>query len=239
VLRNLVSSGGALLSVLRPTSRHDRAVLLAVATLLGLAAIAVESLGAIAETPPTPPGAGVLLSPDGELRVNGEIAPIRTPIENGGRLDVLRGDALVQFGETPLALLREGTSVTFDDFGAETTLHHGRAQFEVANTDAGPRSLRVRAGHVAIHAEATSFAVERTRTDDRVRVTVQEGHARVVATNGQRSLRTGDETTVVRGRVGAVRSISHRSSRGGDVAEAPHVERLKQRAARLFHDWSP
>jgi FecR protein len=221
------------------------ALVLGAMTLLALAAIALDSPvragGANRTFPnyssPARPGVGVLLSAEGELRVDGEIASAGTPLHNGGRLDVLRGDALVQFDEMPLAVLRDGTSVTFDRAGAEATLYHGRAQFEAADKEAGAKSIQVHAGSVDIDLQATSFTVERTRTDDRVRVTVREGDALVITSSGQRSLKTGEETTVVRGRMGPVRSVGDRTQRE-DRAEAPPLERLKRRAGRLLDHWA-
>jgi hypothetical protein len=212
---------------------------------LAFAAIALESRGRAElpnlpfgeEPPPTLPRTGVLLSADGELRLDGEIAAGGSLLPDGSRLDVVRGDALVQFDDLPLALLREGTSVRFDDAGAEATLYHGRARFEPAEPDAAPRALRVRAGQVDIDVLATNFTVERTRTDDRVRVTVRRGGAQVIGSNGQRSLRTGEETTVVRGRLGPVRAVSDRTL-GEDRADAPALGRLKRRAGRLLDQWA-
>ena len=128
--------------------------------------------------------------------------------------------------------------MVFDCGGEEATLYHGRAQFEAADEHMEPRPIRVRAGQVEIDLHGTSFTVERTRTDDRVRVTVQEGGAHLVAMDGERSLKTGEETTVVRGRVGPVRAVGDRRLRE-DPAEAPRLDRLKKRAARLLDDWAP
>jgi hypothetical protein len=226
--------------------RNTLALVLGAMTLLALAAIALDSpvragganLTFQKEYSPAPPGVGVLLSAEGELRVDGEIASAGTPLHNGGRLDVLRGDALVQFEEMPLMVLSEGTSVTFDRAGGEATLHHGRAQFEAADRETGAHAIQVHAGSVDIDLQATSFTVERTRTDDRVRVTVREGGARVITSNGQRSLKAGEETTVVRGRMGPVRSVGDRTQRE-DRAEAPSIDRLKRRAGRLLEHWAP
>jgi ferric-dicitrate binding protein FerR (iron transport regulator) len=203
----------------------------------------------------------LLVSGDGELRVNGEIASPGTALRDGGRLDVVRGDAVVRFGDVPVAVLHEGTSVTFDGAGSEATLHHGRAQFDVGGGGDPSSTLRVRAGSVEVDAHGTVFAVERTRTDDRVLVVVREGDgAEVITPDGQRSLERGEETTVVRGRMGAVRTVADRSAararwehadgvgtgavaggsaRGTRPEQADALESLKRRAGRLFERLSP
>ena len=246
MFRKIAPIGRASLEGLTHSSSRRTALVLGAMLGLSFAAIALEStrragVGNLAvheRQPPAPRGGGVLLSADGELRLDGEIAPAGTLLPNGGRLDAVRGDALIQFDQTPLALLREGTSMVFDRGGEEATLYHGRAQFEAADEHIEPRPIRVRAGQVEIDLHGMSFTVERTRTDDRVRVTVREGGAHVIAIDGQRSLKTGEETTVVRGRVGSVRAVGDRRQRE-DRAEAPRLDGLKKRAARLLDDWAP
>lgn len=199
----------------------------------------------VAAAPSAAPEIGLLLSGDGELRVNGEVAAAGTALRAGGRLDVVRGDAVVKFGDVPLAVLHEGTSVTFDSAGTEATLHHGRAQFEVGNAEEQRGALRLHAGHVDIDAQETVMIIERTRTDDRVLVLVREGDgARVSTPDGQRSLKQGEQTTFVRGRMGPLRSSAERASRAdrkdthGAQADSPPLDDLKRRAGRLLEKWA-
>ena len=233
-------------------SHRGRLPTLAVAALLliAFAAIAIDSSSTVVivnralekefSAPAPRPEIGLLVSADGELRVNGEIASPGTALRDGGRLDVVRGDAVVRFGDVPVAVLHEGASVTFDGAGSEATLHHGRAQFEVAGGDPASNTFRVRAGRVDVDAHGTVFVVERTRTDDRVLVVVSEGDgAEVITPEGQRSLKRGEETTVVRGRMGVVRTVADRGSRGGRSERTDSLEILKRRAGRLFEKLSP
>jgi ferric-dicitrate binding protein FerR (iron transport regulator) len=213
--------------------RRGRVTTLAVAMLLLLAfaAIAIDSSNTVVivnqalekelGAPAPRPEIGLLLSTDGELRVNGEIASAGMPLRDGGRIDVVRGDAIVRFGDVPVAVLHEGTSVTFDGAGSEATLHHGRAQFEVAHHDDASNPFRVRAGSVDVDADGTVLIVERTRTDDRVLV-------------------------VVRGRIGGVRVAADRVAadrvvRSGppERAESAGLDKLKRRAGRLFERLAP
>lgn len=232
--------------------RRTRASTLAVAglLLLAFAAIAIDSSSTVVvvnralekefAAPPPQPEIGLLVSGDGELRVDGEIASPGTALRNGGRLDVVRGDAVVRFGDVPVAVLHEGTSITFDGAGAEATLHHGRAQFDVGDGDDSASAFRVRAGRVEVDAHGTVFIVERTRTDDRVLVVVNDGAgAKVTTSEGQRSLRRGEETTVVRGRMGAVRTLADRGSRTARPDRGDGLENLKRRAGRLLQKLSP
>ncbi|HZA51458.1 MAG TPA: FecR domain-containing protein [Myxococcaceae bacterium] len=235
-------------------ARRGRVTTLAVAMLLLLAfaAIAIDSSNTVVivnqalekelGAPSPRPEIGLLVSTDGELRVNGQIASAGMPLRDGGRIDVVRGDAIVRFGDVPVAVLHEGTSVTFDGAGSEATLHHGRAQFDVARQDDASNPFRVHAGSVDVDADDTVLIVERTRTDDRVLVVVREGEGAKVSTPaGQRSLRRGEETTVVRGRIGGVRAVADRVVRNGppERADSAGLDKLKRRAGRLFERLAP
>jgi type 1 fimbria pilin len=226
-------------------ARPGRVATLAVALglLLAFGAIALDSSSTVVTVnealqkdlarPLSESEIGLLLSADGELRMDGEIAAAGTAMRGGGRLDVVRGDAVVRFGDVPIAVLHEGASVTFDS-AAEATLHHGSARFEVTGSDDQNAAFRVHAGHVDVDAQGTVLIIERTRTDDRVLVVVREGDgAEVITPNGRRSLRSGEETTVVRGRIGPVRTVAGGVARA-ERAEQPGLGRLKRRAGRLL-----
>jgi hypothetical protein len=255
VLRTIASAAGKLVQrpLLAPP-RGKRFAMLGVAStlLIAFGAIAIDSSSTVVIVnealekdfiqTPARPEIGLLLSSEGELRVNGEIASTGMALRDGGRLDVVRGDAVVRFGDVPLAVLQEGTSVTFDGAGSEATLHHGRAQFEVTRSDPQTSTFRVHAGSVDVDALRTVLVIERTRTDDRVRVVVREGEgAEVTTPDGQHSLRRGEETTVVRGRIGPVREVSKRVARAdrSERRESPGLENLKRRASRLLETLAP
>jgi ferric-dicitrate binding protein FerR (iron transport regulator) len=236
----------------RPSRGRLLTLAVAMLLLLAFAAIAIDSSSTVVivnqaleqefRAPLAPPEIGLLLGADGELRVNGEIASPGTALRDGSRLDVVRGDAIVRFGDVPVAVLHEGTSITLDSAGSEATLHHGRAQFEVVRVEDASKAFRVRAGRVEVGANRTVLIVERTRTDDRVLVMVREGSgAEVITPEGQRTLQPGEETTVVRGRIGAVRTATNRVVRSGrpERADSAGLDNLKRRAGRLFEKLSP
>ena len=234
-----------------PNRRRVATLAVAAVLLIAFAAIAIDSSSTVVivnealekefAAASSRPEIGFLVSGDGELRVDGQIAQPGTALRDGGRLDVVRGDAVVRFGDVPLAVLHEGTSVTFDGAGSEATLHHGRAQFDVASGSADPSStFRVRAGRVDVDARRTVFIVERTRTDDRVLVVVSEGDgAQVITPEGERSLKRGQQTTVVQGRIGTVRTLADRPSRSARTEQPENLENLKRRAGRLLEKLAP
>lgn len=184
------------------------------------------------------PVVGVLAVADLDVRVNDEPATTGAELVEGARIHVVKGDAIVLLKGNRSVVLREGSALQLGPSGASVTLARGRARFEVTRVGDQPNPFRVHAGAAAIDVLGTVFAVERSTSDERVLVAVKEGRVRVSTAKAETFIGGGEEATVVGERVSRLRPASASSLRE-DGNEKSFLERLRQRAGKLFHDWTP
>lgn len=203
-----------------------------------IAALALIGARALEPCEAEPPVIAVVATAEHELHVNGQPVAPGTGLREGDRISSVRGMAVLFIKGNRSALLRDGATVRLSEGGARVELQHGRARFEVIRKNGAPNPFRVDVGKAVVEVRGTVFAVERTWTDERVLVAVQEGEVLVTGATQAVTLRADQELTVVAGDVSAVRPVGTVSLRE-DRGDPNLLKRLKQRAGKLVSDWAP